>query len=567
MELEPSHANFARPANHAFAPRLECERFGRRYGGRLTLAAIAIPEQMATARLAGFTPEIGFFAFIAGTIAFALFGANRFVSVGADSTIAPIFAGGLAVFVAVGSPAYATLAAALAILVGVILVLGGAFRLGWIANLLSVPVTTGFLAGIAVHIAVLQMPALLGLPNGGDNFFDRLSNLAAHAGQSNPYALALGMGVFLITLISEKISPRIPGALVGLAAATLAVIAFHLESSNVSVLGAVAGGLPHFASPTVKFDDVIHLVALALIVSIVVMVQTAATTRAFTLERDEPPDVDRDFIGAGAGSILAGFFGAFPVNASPPRTAVALESGGRSQVAGLFAVTLVGALIAFGPALLTRVPTAALAGILLYVALRITRVPLMVQVYSRSIGEFALIVATATAIAIVVLPIEVGVTAGVFLSLLHGIWTITRTRMIELERVVGTSVWWPPSRESKSEKVDGIMVLAFQAPLSFLNAQGFRRAFLDSVQQSVSPLKLVVLEASSIVEIDFSASQVLAHVIEHCQSKGTSFAIARLQSLRGLHALERFGIIEQLGRDRIFRSVQEAIDALAPLPR
>ena len=535
--------------------------FGGDLVAGLTLAAIAIPEQMATARLAGFTPEIGFFAFIAGTVAFALFGASRFVSVGADSTIAPIFAGGLAAFVVVGSPGYAPLAAALAILVGVILVLGGAFRLGWIANLLSVPVTVGFLAGIAVHIAVLQLPALLNLPGGGDDFFDRLSLLAANAGHSNPYALALGGSVFLITLIFEKVNPRIPGALVGLAAATLAVIVFHLEDQNVSVLGAVTGGLPHFASPAVKAVDVVRLVALALIVSIVVMVQTAATTRAFTPERDEPGDVDRDFIGAGAGSILAGFFGAFPVNASPPRTAVVLESGGRSQAAGLFAAALVGMLIAFGPALLTHVPTAALAGILLYVALRITRVPTMAQVYRRSVAEFTLILVTT--IAIVVLPIQVGVTAGVFLSLLHGIWTITRTRMIELERVVGTSVWWPSSSETKSEKIEGIMVLAFHAPLSFLNAQDFRREFLDAIEQSERPLKLVVLEASSVVEIDFSASQVLAHVIGLCQSKGIQFAIARLQSSRGLHALERFGIIELLGRDRIFRSVQEAIDAIA----
>jgi MFS superfamily sulfate permease-like transporter len=544
---------------------------GRRlndYGGDLiaglTLAAIAIPEQMATARLAGFAPEIGFLAFIAGSAAFALFGASRFISVGADSTIAPIFAGGLAAFVAVGSPAYASLAAALAILAGVMLILGGAFRLGWVANLLSVPVTTGFLAGIAIHILVLQLPTLLGVPGGGDSFFHRSTLLVANAAHANQYDVALGAGVFLITLVCEKANRRLPGALVGLTAATLAVIVFHLEAHNVAVLGAVSGKLPHFASPDVKIEDIVHLFALALLVCVVVMVQTAATTRAFVPEEDEPPTVDRDFIGVGVGSILAGFLGAFPVNASPPRTAVTLESGGRSQIAGLVAVAIVGGLTAFGPTLLAHVPTAALAGILLYVALRISRFSVMAKVYRRTIGEFSLIVATT--LAIVVLPIEQGVTAGIFLSLLHGIWTITRTPMIELQKVSGTSIWWPPSGDAKSEKIPGVMVLGFQAPLSFLNAQDFRRDLLAALQHAPQPLQLVVLEASSIVEIDYSAAEVLAHMIGHCHANGLLFAIARLQSLRGQHALKRFGILDTLGRDRIFRSVQEAIDTLTQTP-
>jgi MFS superfamily sulfate permease-like transporter len=344
----------------------------------------------------------------------------------------------------------------------------------------------------------------------------------------------------------------------------LAVIFFHLEAQNVSVLGAVSGKLPHFASPHVKIEDIVHLFALALLVCVVVMVQTAATTRAFAPEDDEPPTVNRDFVGVGVGSILSGFLGAFPVNASPPRTAATLECGGRTQIVGLVAVAIVGGLIAFGPALLVHVPTAALAGILLYVALRISRISVMAKVYGRTIGEFSLIVATT--VAIVVLPIQEGVTMGIFLSLLHGIWTITRTPMIELQKISGTSIWWPPGGDVKSEQVAGVMVLGFQAPLSFLNAQDFRRDFLAALQHAPRPLQLVILEASSIVEIDYSAAEVLAHVIEHCHASGLSFAIARLQSLRGQRALKRFGILESLGQDRVFRSVQEAIDTLTQTP-
>src|SRR5712671_5875830 len=206
----------------------------------LTLAAIAIPEQMATARLGGFSPQIGFFAFIAGSLGFAMFGSNRFLSCGADSTITPIFAGGLVLMAASGSPDYQAHAMALALLVGAILVIGSLFRLGWIANLLSTPVTTGFLAGISVHILVSQMPGVLGLPTPSGPMLDRIATLARHLGEANLFTVCIGFGVLAIVAGSEKISAKIPGALIGLIAATAAVILGHLESKGVSVVGTVS---------------------------------------------------------------------------------------------------------------------------------------------------------------------------------------------------------------------------------------------------------------------------------------------------------------------------------------
>lgn len=528
----------------------------------LTLASVAVPEQMATARLAGLTPEMGFFAFIAGCIAFAAFGASRWLSVGADSTIAPIFAGGLAIIAASGSPAYASLAAALALLVGHILVIAGIFRMGWIANLLSVPVTTGFLAAIAIHIVISQLPALLSVPAGSGSFYARVGSILSNVSHTNPYALLIGFGVFAITFVSEKISPQIPGALVGLAIATLAVVLFQMESRGVSVLGSLERGWPRIGLPAVSIGDLVHLVPLSIIISIVVMVQSAATTHSFVSNADGSPDVDRDFIGVGAGNILSGLVGAFPVNASPPRTAVTSESGGRSQIAGLVAAVLVGLLVVLGPTLLAHVPAAALAGILLFVAFRITRFSLFAQIYRQSDGEIALVVLTL--VAIVTLPIQYGVATGVLLSILHGVWTTTRAHTIEFERVPGTSIWWPPSNPARGEKLEGVLVLAFQAPLSFLNAYAFRRDILKAIHVSSRPLQLIILEASSIVEIDFTASQILADVIRESHEANISFALARLESVRGQVALERFGIIQLLGRDRVFQSVQDAINKLAP---
>jgi MFS superfamily sulfate permease-like transporter len=526
----------------------------------LTLAAIAIPEQMATARLGGFAPQIGFFAFLAGSLAFAAFGSNRFLSCGSDSTITPIFAGGLAVLAASGSPDYLTLAAALALMVGLMLLAAGIFRLGWIADLLSIPVTTGFLAGISVHILISQLPAILGLPGSEGPMLQKLATLAGHLGQTNPYTLVIGLGVLAIITVSEKIDARIPGALIGLALASAAVELLALESRGVSVLGAVTVTMPAVAIPVVSASKLTSLLSLSLIISIVVMVQTAATTRSFLSNPNEPPDVDRDFVGVGAGSILSGLIGAFPVNASPPRTAVVSETGGQSQFACLAAVAIVILLLLFGASLLRQIPNAALGGVLLFVALRIIRVGQIVTIFRQSLGEFLLIVLTA--VGIILLPIEQGVGIGIALSLLHGIWSTTQARVQAYERVPGTSIWWPSSSNLPGEQEPGIIVAGFQAPLSFLNAYHFRRDILAALQSSPQKARLLVLEATGIVEIDFTAAQIMTDLIRRCHADGVDFAIARLESVRALDAMDRFGICKLLGTDHIFQSVDEAIKAL-----
>jgi sulfate permease, SulP family len=525
----------------------------------LTLAAIAIPEQMATARLGGFTPQIGFFAFMTGSLAFAAFGGNRFLSSGADSTITPIFAGGLAALAATGSPDYATLAAALALMVGLFLVAAGIFRLGWIADLLSIPVTIGFLAGISAHILISQMPAVLGLPSPEGPMLQRLAALAEQLGQANEFTLAIGLGVLAIIALSEQIDARIPGALIGLALAGAAVVLLHLEGRGVSVLGEVSVAMPALDFPRVSAGNLANLISLGLIITIIVMVQTAATTRSFPSDPNEPPDVDRDFVGVGAGSILSGLFGSFPVDASPPRTAVVAETGGRSQVAGIAAVAIIIMLLAFGASLLHRIPNAALAGVLLFVALRIIRYGQIATIYRQSVGEFLLILLTAAAI--IVLPIEQGVGLGIALSLLHGIWSATRARVMIFERVPGTSIWWPSSANFPGEREPGIIVAGFQAPLSFLNAYHFRHDIRAALKSSSQSVRLLVLEATGIVEIDFTAAQVLAEIIRRCHAEGVDFAIARLESLRAQDALARFGIDELLGPNHLFRSVEEAIGA------
>jgi len=524
----------------------------------LTLAAIAIPEQMATARLGGFEPQIGFFAFIAGSIGFAMLGSNRFLSCGADSTITPIFAGGLAALAASGTPDYQAHAIALALLVGAMLVASGIFLLGGIANLLSVPVTVGFLAGISVHILVSQLPGVLGIEPPTGPTLDKIGAIAQHIGQSNLYTICIGLGVLAVVIVSEEISAKIPGALIGLVAATLAVIALGLESKGVKVVGAVPASLPRPTLPDIAPEQWVRLVPLAFVITVVVMVQTAATTRSFPSDPDKPADVDRDFLGAGAGSLLAGIFGAFPVNASPPRTGIVAETGGKSQISGLAAAAIVLALLAFGTGLLKRVPDAVLGGILLFVALRIIRAKQIVTIFRQSFAEFLLILATAALI--IVLPIQQGAALGIILSLLHGIWSTTRAKLVEFERVPDTTIWWPAHPHIAGERVPGVAVVGLQAPLSFLNAPAFRND-VDNVVKA-EHMRLMVIEASGMVEIDFTAAQVLLDVMKACREQNVTVAVARLESTRAQDAFERFGLYEAMPREHVFHSVEEAVRRL-----
>ena len=520
----------------------------------LTLAAIAIPEQMATARLGGLPPEMGFLALAGGAIGFALFGASRRLSVGADSTITPIFAGALAL----AGAAYPGEVALLALLVGLALVLAGALRLGFVADLLSIPVTTGFLAGVAAHIVTSQAPSLMGVPAVQGPTPIALWKLAHALGEAHALTLALGLGVTAFIVAGEKLAPRFPGALVAVVAATLVTIAFNLEAHGVETLGALSGATLRLAPPPVSYEALRHTAGLAVIVAAVVMMQTAATSRAFVDDPARGANVDRDFIGVGAANMLASLLGAFPVDASPPRTAVVVETGGRSQLGGLVAAALGIGLALWGGATLAHVPHAALAGVLVFVAMRIFRVGAMIDVARRSPTEFGLIVLTFAAI--VALPIEQGVGAGIALSILHGLWTVTRAHVVEYVRIPGTSIWWPKSEKQTGETLAGVQVIGIQAPLSFLNANALHDALLKHASA-----KLLVIEANAIAEIDYTGASVLSDAIKRLQAAGVIVAVARLEAVRAQAGFARQGLTALIGENHIFHSVEEALRALAPI--
>jgi SulP family sulfate permease len=530
------------------------------------LAAIAIPGQLATARLAGMPPETGLYAFAAGALAFAAFGANRFMSVAADSTIAPIFAGALSSIAAIGTPHYGDLASLLAVLVGIVLLLVGVLRAGWLATLISIPVTTGFLAGISVHIIITELPTLLGVAETKGHLLVRLAQALGDIGQANPYTFALGVGVLVVTMATAQISHRIPGALIGLVGAGLAVALFHLDARGVGVVGALAVPAPHFALPAVQgIAELSRLVPLALVVAMVCIMQTSAVASTFPSDDDKPDDVSRDFAGVGAGSILAGLVGAFAVDSSPPSTAIIRDSGGRSQIASLTAVALMIVLAALAAGLMAYVPRAALSGILVYIALKIFRVDEMIRIWRR--GGLEILLVAASGGLVVLLPIESGMLLAIVLSFVHSLYIVARPYCVELARVPGTTVWWPPSTSERGEHEPGVLVVAPAAPLNFTNAENI----IDRIEAVIAtrrpPVKLLVIEASGIIDIDYTGSQLLQRAIADLAARGITVAIARLSHEQAQLEAGRSGLAESIGKDHVFMSVEEAVRKLRPPPQ
>jgi MFS superfamily sulfate permease-like transporter len=533
---------------------LKLEASRRDITAALALAAIAIPEQIATARLAGAPPATGLLVFVAGSLGFFLLGYSRTISVGADSTIAPIFAAALAAMAVAATPHYMALAGLTALMVGALVAGAGLLRLGWVARLLSVPVITGFLAGISIHIALSQLPAFLGVPSGGPELAGLVKGLIADMAQLNPVTVVIGAGVFAATFFCEKWDRRIPAPLIALVVCALAVRLFDLSAHGVAVLGVIQRRA--FALPEIGWDDIVKLLPLSFLIALIVIIQTATVSRSM-LDAGESGDLNRDLIGVGAGNVLSGLSGGFPANSSPPRSAIVRETGATSRLAGLLAAILLALLYFFGLGLLADIPVAALAGLLLFVAQRIFHLDTMRAIARQSRPEFMLLCATAAAI--VLTPVQIGVAIGVALSLLYGVWTIVQTQVMEFEKMPGTTVWWPVGRNPGGERLPGVVVAGFQAPLFFLNGDAFRKSLTDTVAAAPGPVHAVVLESSSIVELDYSAAQLLACLIEDWKKEGVTFYVARLESVRAEQAFERFGILPLLGGQRTFHSVDEAV--------
>jgi SulP family sulfate permease len=526
----------------------------------LTLLVIAIPEQLATSRLAGMPPITGFYAFAAGTVLFALLGSNPQLSVGADSTIAPLFAVGVAHLATSGTASYVDLVGILAVMVGAIVALIGLLRLGWIAEFLSAPIITGFLAGVAVIIIVHQLTDFFGLPSASGTNLHRVVFVVSHLGQTNGWTLGLGVGVLAVVVITERIDRRLPGALVGLVGSTVLVGALGLEAHGVAVLGPLAHGAPRLGLRGISGSALLHLAPLAGVVALVVVSQSAATTRAFADQGGYQVDVGRDFLGVGAGSILAGLVGSFPVNASPARTGAVASAGGRTQAAGLGAAVAV-ILLVPAAGLLKDVPLATLAGVLIFVATRVfhRRDLTAIAKYDR----FELALALITLLTVALVGVEQGIGVAVGLAILDRTRITARSRLQVLGLVPGTTSWTPLDDGRGATPVPGALVVLFSTPLWYANAEHFRTEVTAAITEAPGAPGVLILDTIGMNDIDFTGCRALTQVLNELDRRHLVVGIARAGAQ--LHqSLQKSGLAARIGEDHFFPTVDGAVDALVP---
>jgi SulP family sulfate permease len=524
----------------------------------LALLAIAIPEQLATARLAGMPPVTGLYAFVAGSVMFALLGSNPQMSVGADSTIAPLFAVGIAELALAGSPRYVALVGLLAVVVGIVVVLVGILRFGWIAEFLSAPIITGFLAGVAVIIIVSQLSDLFGLPPTHGSTLHRLSAFVHHLPQTNGWTLAIGVGVFVTVAVARRVDRRLPGTFAGLLGSTVLVAALDLQAHGVAVLGTFSHSAPSFGLSALSWSSISSILPLAGVVALVVVTQSAATTRAFGDQPGFEANVDRDFLGVGAGSVLAGVAGSFPVNASPPRTAAVATVGGRTQLAGLAAAAVVVVLVP-ATALLKDVPLSALSAVLIFIAIHIFDARELAAVFRFDAWEFGLAIVTLLTVALV--GVEQGMGVAVGLAVLDRARLSARPHAHILGRLPDTTSWAPLESAQHPIEVPGVLVVLFAAPLYFANAGNFRAQIDRALSRQPSRPHLLVLDVIGMHDIDYTGTRALRDVLDQLDRQHIVLGLARPGAYM-LENLARSGLLERIGTDHLFPSVNAAVTTL-----
>ena len=521
----------------------------------VTLLAIAIPEQLATSQLAGVPAFIAMIAFITATLVFVFVGSNPIVSVGADSTIAPLFAVVLIRLAPVSTTLYFELVAATAVVTGLAVLAVGLLKLGWIADFLSLPIVTGFLCGIGVIIFVHQLPSALGVPSGGTSVIQRVDWIAHYLAHVSAWSIALAAGTLVVMLVGENINPRLPWALAAIAISTVLCETLTLQNHGVTELGSVHVGPPTWRLHWLSSGQWGVVLTTAVTLVIVILSQTAATSRTAADDLGVDTNISRDFVGVGLANVACGLVGAFPVDASPARTTVSRLAGGSTKLVGLTAAVLAIVLSPLGKYVHT-IPLAALAGVLFFVASRLIKVGLLTKIWHANRIEF--LFAAISALGVIFIGVEQGIAIAVGLAVLDQTWRSARPHMVVLGRRDGTTSW-EPITESDVSLVDHALVALFDNDLFFANAGIFRRE-IHQLLATYPTTQHFVFDAVAMAEIDFTGMTILSQVVADLEKDHVTTAFARVNP--GVKETLAKSFDPAIQKIPIYESVDEAVTAL-----
>lgn len=526
----------------------------------VVLAAMLVPQGMAYAELTGLPAITGVYTTIAALLAYAVFGPNRRLVLGPDSSLAPVIAA-VILPLAAGDPATAVvLASAMSILAGLVCIAAGALNLGTITELLSKPIRIGYLNGIAVLIFTSQVPKALGLSIDADSTAELLGDTveAVAGAEVGEAALALSAASLAAILVLNRVSRLRPGVLVATVGSIVAVAVFDLAARGVETVGEVPAGLPPLTVPLVGPDVVPTLVAGAVAVALVSFADTGALSTATALSAGDRADPNSEMQALGAANLLSGLFQGFATSASSSRTAVAMAVGSRTQVTGLVAAAGVVLLIMAVPGAISRMPSPTLAAIVLSASLALFDLDGWRWLLRVRRSEFLLSVVTA--LAVLALGVLEGLGVAIALSLANFVRRAWRPHSTELGKVAGVAGYHDRDRHPEARVTEGLLLLRYDAPLFFANAPDFGRLLQETLRETDRPIDRVVVVGNAITDVDSTGAEILVNVLEDLEHRGVTLAFAGLKG-PVKDRLRDYGLYERIGDEHFFPNTISAVEA------
>ena len=521
----------------------------------VNLASINLPQVLGYARIAGMPVVTGFYTLLLPLLGFALFGSSRHLVVAADSATAAIIAGSLSHSAVPGGELYVALASLVALLTGGYLLLARIFKLGFLADFLSRTVLIGFLTGVGMQVAIAMLSDMSGISVTSRYSLVRLWQIGAGLGQPHVLTLALSGLVAGVILLGNRFAPRWPLSLAAVALTIVASNALHLAELGVAVVGPITGGLPSLRLPRVSLSEVLALLPVAGSCFVMIIAQSAATSRAFALRYGEREDVNADMLGLSAANLSAAITGTFVVNGSPTQTAMADKVGARSQLAQLVLACVVLLVLLFLTAPLQYLPRCVLASIVFTIAVGMIDFVRLGNIRRESPGEYYLAVATAAAV--VIFGVEQGILLAIALSLFRHVRHSYRPHTMMLE-ANGEGPWLTVPAQPGKVTEPGLIVYRFGADLFYANQNRFTDEVRALVAGAPTPVHALVIDASAITDIDCSASQSLRDLLDEMARHHVTVIFGRVNSYLKSD-LDRHGITAVVGAARIFSTLHEAI--------
>jgi sulfate permease, SulP family len=526
----------------------------------LTLAALGIPAVLGYAKIAGMPLVTGLYTMLLPMAVYAILGSSRHLVVAADSATAVILAAALTGLAAAGSERYVRLAGLAALLTGGMLLAVRLARLSFLANFLSRTVLVGFLTGVGIQVAAGQLPDMLGVTAAGGQTLPKLADTARALPRVHWADVAVSVAVIVAVVVARWIGRRaghrIPGLLIAVIIAIIVSWAWDLAGHGVPVVGPVPRGLPSLGLPALGWHDAAALAGVAVSMTVVILAQSAATARAYAGKYEEPFSEATDLVGLGAANAAAAFSGTFVVNGSPTKTQLVDSAGGRSQLSQLTAsaVVLIVLVLLTGP--LAYLPEAALAAVVFLIAAELIDVKGMRRILALRKHEFA--VALLTTAAVVVLGVEYGIVLAIIASVVdHLRHSYSPLNCVLVKSPEGH--WQPVPATPGARTVDGLVVYRFGTSLYYANAS----RLLDDLVALVAyggPLRWLVIDCAAIGDVDYTASAVLARVVEHVHQHDVHLALSSvLGPVR--QQLDRYGITKALSQDAYYDTPGQALEA------